>query len=139
MKKILLVSIAVLSLLVVSGCGNDNKPKYQNLKEEKIQTNTNSDVIGDQEINGIKLSNASVVYEDNQSTLTVTVTNVSDLVIVVDSVLAKYTYADGTTSVLSILVDSPLVPSQKVDAVSSTAADMTKAIKVEYEIVYSKN
>lgn len=137
MKKVLLTTLALVSLIMVSGCGKKENQPLPKFTEEVIKANTNEEVIKDQEVNGIKLSNISVVYEKNESILTISITNISSSVIPVDSVVAKYTYEDGKTSQIDILVDTPLVTQQTVYATGTTTDDLTKAKKVEYEIVYS--
>ena len=138
MKKGLIISLTLVSVFILTGCGKKEEKQFQNLKEEKLHTNTNKEVIKDQEISGIKISNASVVYESNQSTLTVQITNNSNLVVPVDSVVATYTFDDGTTSILDILIGTPLVPQQSVSATSSTSEDLSKAVTVKYDVKYSE-
>ena len=78
MKKIINITIMLLvCLTLVTGCGKD-KMKNDDKKEDNmptIEVNDNQKVIKDQNIDGIEITNTSLVYEDGISHLKATVTN----------------------------------------------------------------
>lgn len=134
MKKGLLALIIVLSVFMLSGCGS-KKPSEPQSQEGKIKVNTNEDVIGSKEIDGLKIERASLVYEDNLSTLTTSVTNTKEEDITIDYIEITYTDEDGKETILIGEVGEILKQNQVVYITSTTDVDLTKAIKAEYKIV----
>ena len=134
MKKVLL-SITIISVLVLTGCGKDKKPKTIDIEGEKIKTNTKEEVIGAKEIDGLRIERASLVYEDGLTTLTTSITNTAEEVIVVDSIKVTYTMENLDSEVLIIAIGEPLTPGQVVYVTSTTDVDLTNATNVAYEII----
>ena len=78
MKKVLSLSITMLLVLgLVTGCGCNKKDSKKEKKEE-VKVNTNKDVIKDQEVDGIKMTNTSLVTTNGITKLVTNVTNNSD-------------------------------------------------------------
>ena len=133
MKKIAL--ILMVSVLVLTGCGSKNTTR---IPEEKIKSNTNEEVIQTKEVDGLKIEKASLVYEGGRTTLTTSVTNVTKEVIKVDYIKIKYTDDNGKETVLLGEIGDTLKPNEVVRITSRTDVDLTKAVKVEYEVVKQK-
>lgn len=68
MKKVMVLSIATLFLLV--GCG-----KKEDIKEQNKEIETNKNQIEDKLLDDFSFTNASIIVENNHSTITVQVTN----------------------------------------------------------------
>ena len=135
MKKVLLTTLVVLSVFAVTGCGKENKSTSVKIDNETIKTNTNEEVIKEVEIDGLKISKSSIVYEEGITTLTTSITNVSSEVIVADSVEITYTDADGNETSLLAPIGDPITPNQTIYVTSTTDVDLTKAVSVQYEIL----
>ena len=79
MKKIIMVSFTVLLIVgLVTGCGCKKKEKVKVKVKEEIKVNTNKDVIKNQEVDGIKMTNTSMVTTNGLTKLVTSVTNDTD-------------------------------------------------------------
>ena len=75
-KKIMLVLVMLISLSVVTGCGcGKKKSSSGDKKKHDVKVNTEKEVVKDREVEGIKLTNTSLVTTDGVSEITTTVTN----------------------------------------------------------------
>ena len=135
MKKVLLSILVITSIFVLAGCGKSKKVVTPDVDEEKIKTNTNENVIGEKEIDGLKIEKSSIIYEDGITTLTTSVTNISNEVQVIDSIRITYTDEDGTRTELIGAIGEPITQNQTVYITSTTDIDLTNAVSVEYEII----
>lgn len=135
MKKVILTVLVVSSVFVLTGCGKNKKVVTPDIEEEKIKTNTNENVIKEAEIDGLKIEKSSIVYEDGLTTLTTSITNISNEVKVVDSIKITYTLEDGTKTDLLAVIGDPITQNQTVYITSTTDIDLTNAVSVEYEIM----
>ena len=78
MKKVISLTISMLLVLgLVTGCGCNKKDSKKEKKEE-VKVNTNKDVIKDQEVDGNKMTNTSLVTTNGITKLTTNVTNESE-------------------------------------------------------------
>lgn len=78
MKKFLMTLSLVLVALAVTACGCEKKPEPTPVdpnETDKPIANTNEDVIKDQEVKGLKFTNASFVFENNEIIFTTQVEN----------------------------------------------------------------
>ena len=78
MKKVLVIIISIfVTLGLVTGCGCSKKEntKIEETKKEEVKVNTNEDVIKDQEVDGIKMTNTSLVVTNGITKLVTNVTN----------------------------------------------------------------
>lgn len=73
MKKILLTMTLLISFSLFTGCGK--KKEEPKAEEEKIEANTNENVIKNQNVDGIEFTNTSLIITNGVSRLTATVTN----------------------------------------------------------------
>lgn len=71
---LLLLIVIILVIYLTNNSKKDKNPK----EEEKIIANTNEGVIQDQEIDGLSLTQTSLVYQNGISTLKTLVTNTSN-------------------------------------------------------------
>ena len=76
MKRIINVSLMLLvCLTLVTGCGKNNEKDNNKDSKTDMEVNTNDEVIKDQNIDGIEVTNTSLVYENGLSYFSATVTN----------------------------------------------------------------
>ncbi len=139
MKKTLLLTLTVLTVFLAVGCGKKETKKVIPLEEDRLITNNTPEVLKEQVVDGIKISDISIVQEGNITTLSANVSNTTTEVIFLDSVVATFEYEDGTFSTINILVDTPIVYQQVIQTSSSTTDDLVKAKKVTYELIIINN
>lgn len=131
MKKTLIVTLTIVSLLTITGCGKETKLPEIN---SDIKTNVNEKIIKSQEISGLKFDNTSVVYENGISTVTITITNVTESAMKVNTVNMIFVDSEGLQTSLIALIDDNINPNQSITVSSNTDIDLTKAVSVEYKI-----
>ena len=73
-----LVVLLIIVIVAVYFINNNDSNKGSSSDENKVINNTNEGVIGDKEIEGLKLTNTSLKYENGMSTLETLVTNNND-------------------------------------------------------------
>ena len=137
MKKIINISLVLMiCTLVLTGCGNKtDKTNNTTKKDSEIQVNTNQDVIKDQEVEGIKMTNTSMTTKDGVTTFQTTVTNNtgSDYKLNEYNILVK----DKDGNVIKTIpgyVGSTIKNGESKTLKSTTNADLTGAVSVEYEV-----
>ena len=139
MKKLLAFSL--VGLLVFTGCGKkDESPKGNeqgnNPVEQQPQVNVNPGVVEDKELGEFTFTNTSMIYENNETTLEVTVTNTS----AETSYLHEFNiYAkDADGNVLTILkgfVGDNIPAGESRIITASASIDLTNAASINYEVV----
>lgn len=73
MKKLTIeIVIGICTIGMVTGCGKKKEP------EETIKTNTNENIIKDQQMEIFEFTNTSLIYEEETTKLETTVTNTSE-------------------------------------------------------------
>ncbi len=136
MKKILTIGVsAICMLLLVTGCNDTSKPNEggNNTQEGGIQTNTNDKVIGDKTIDNLTISNVSLVRENGETKILLTVTNKTTSKISHEFIKATYKNADGTTLASATMLLGDLEAGASKEVTSNTYVDLMKAADVEYE------
>lgn len=134
MKKILTLGLSALLVLgLVTGCGCK---KQKTKKEElKVEVNTEKDVIKDQKVDGIDMTNTSLVTTNGSSKLLTKVTNNTDS----DYILNEYTIIiknkEGKvlTKVPGYLGDKIKKGETRIIN-ATTDVDITGATSIEYEV-----
>lgn len=127
--KIILIGIIGLSLL--TGC-----LKKEEKKEETIKVNTNEDVIKDQEVEGLKMTNTSLVYEKGTTTLETLVTNNTEVEYTVNKI--KITVKDKEGNIITTLtgtIADTIKPGESRTIDSDTPMDLSEAGSIEYSII----
>lgn len=123
MKKLLVLSVCVFSLLLVVGCG----------KDKKVEKNENK-LLDNQIVNEVEFSGANLIYENELSTFTVVVTNkakTSKKVGVVDIIFKD---KDGNEIItLKGLVDKELKTNNSASISASASIDLKSAKSIEYK------
>lgn len=130
MKKI--IYIIFITLLLTCGCSK----KQTNTFKDSIRVSTSENIIKNQTIDNIFISNVSLIYEDKSSTFTCDITNNSDNAQYIKEIKIHIKTKKGRDIiVLSGYVDKTILPSETYSIASSYTLDLTKAYSVEYEIV----
>lgn len=137
MKKLgiaLLVGVSAISLL--TGCDTKKEGKEKEPAKDKVVSNTNSDVIKDQNLGVFEFQNTSLIYENGQSILEVEVTNTSstDQRIVEFNIIVKDANDQEIITLVGFVGDVIKAGESKV-ITSSCGKDLSKAASISYELV----
>ena len=137
MKKLgiaLLVGVSAISLL--TGCDTKEKNKNKGKEEEKVVSNTNTEVIKDQNLGVFEFKNTSLIYENGQSVLEVEVTNTSavDQQIVEFNIIVKNENDEHIITLIGFVGDTIKAGESKV-ITSSCGIDLSNAHSISYELV----
>ncbi len=73
-KKIGLILVACLAMFA-TGCGCDKKEEKVEKKEDEVKVNTSEDIVKDQVVEGLKLTNTSLSSQNGMATLVTEVSN----------------------------------------------------------------
>lgn len=103
MKKFkTLTFITIISLLLTTGCDS----KKEEVKKDEVKSNTNTNVIKDQQVEGLSLTNTSLTTTNGQSTLVTVVSNPTTEKIAVKSfdIIIKESDSFSLTVKISLLI-----------------------------------
>lgn len=126
--KIILISLMGLSLL--TGCGKKEE------QEPPIKVNTNENVIKDQEVEGLRMTNTSLVYENGTTTLVTEVTNNTKEDYPVKRI--KITVKDKEGNIITTLIGTiadTIKPGESRIIDSDTPIDLSEAESIEYSVI----
>ena len=106
-KKSKIIIIIFIIVVVVLG-GYFIVRSMTSNNEDKVQTNTNENVIKDQEVGGFQFTNTSLTYENGKSKLTIHVKNITDQDIVLQSfdIIVKDKNGKEMTTLLGYIGDT---------------------------------
>ena len=137
MKKIFVLGLIFVLSVVLVGCGNNNKEeKKPEKKQEEVKANTNEGVIKDRVVGVLELTNTSLIFKDDNSTLTTTVTNKTENDVVVDIFNIIFYDKDDNEVVRTIGYVGGVVPAGKSrEIINNVNQDLSHVTRVEYEIV----
>ena len=139
MKKIINITLMLLvCLTLVTGCGKD-KSKNEDKKDDNkttVEVNNNEEVTKAQNIEGITITNTSLVYEDGISYLKATVTNNTGS----DYELNEYkiNVKDNNGNIIATMpgyVGSVIKNGESKTINTMISEDLSKAYSIEYEVV----
>ena len=136
MKKIINVSLMLLvCLTLVTGCGKNNEKDNNKDSKTDMEVNTNDEVIKDQNIDGIEITNTSLVYENGLSYFSATVTNNTGS----DYELNEYkiNVKDSEGNIIVIIpgnVGSIIKNGESKNINSVVTEDLSKAASIEYQL-----
>ena len=128
----------LVCLTLVTGCGKD-KSKNEDKKDDNkttVEVNNNEEVTKDQNIEGIMITNTSLVYEDGISYLKATVTNNTGS----DYELNEYkiNVKDNNGNIIATMpgyVGSVIKNGESKTVNTMISEDLSKAYSIEYEVV----
>ena len=139
MKKVINITLMLLvCLTLVTGCGKD-KSKNEDKKDDNkttVEVNNNEEVTKAQNIEGITITNTSLVYEDGISYLKATVTNNTGS----DYELNEYkiNVKDNNGNIIATMpgyVGSVIKNGESKTINTMISEDLSKAYSIEYEVV----
>ena len=139
MKKIL--ALTLVGLLVFTGCGKkeeENKNNEQNNEviEQQPQVNTNEGIVEDKTLEEFSFTNTSMIYQNGQTDLEVTVTNNSENTAYLKEFKIYAKDAEGNVLVTMVGFVGDNIPAGESKVISSGASiDLTKAVRIDYEVV----
>ena len=139
MKKIINITLMLLvCLTLVTGCGKD-KSKNEDKKDDNkttVEVNNNEEVTKDQNIEGITITNTSLVHEDGISYLKATVTNNTGSDYELNEYKINVKDSDGNIIVtMPGYVGSVLKNGESKTINTTIGEDLSKAYSIEYEVV----
>lgn len=136
MKKIIMMSFTVLLIVgLVTGCGCKKKEKVKVKVKEEIKVNTNKDVIKNQEVDGIKMTNTSMVTTNGLTKLVTSVTNDTDKDYKLDEYMIIIKDKDGKEIVkIPGYVGDTIKAGETRTINSSVDIDLSNAASIEYEV-----
>ena len=139
MKKIINITLMLLvCITLVTGCGKD-KTKNDDKKDDNkttVEVNNNEEVTKDQNIEGITITNTSLVYEDGISYLKATVTNNTGSDYKLNEYRINVKDNDGNIIVtMPGYVGSVLKNGESKTINTMISEDLSKAYSIEYEVV----
>ena len=139
MKKIINITLMLLvCLTLVTGCGKD-KSKNEDKKDDNkttVEVNNNEEVTKDQNIEGITITNTSLVHEDGISYLKATVTNNTGSDYELNEYRINVKDSDGNIIVtMPGYVGSVLKNGESKTINTMISEDLSKAYSIEYEVV----
>lgn len=134
--------LLLLSLILVVGCNKNNKQNdevdnnTENDNKTTVEVNMNEDVIKNQNIDGIEITNTSLVYEDGISYLKATVTNHTGT----DYELSEYRISvkDSNGNVIVTIpgyIGNILKDGESKLINTMISEDLSKATSIEYEVI----
>ena len=126
--KIILISLMGLSLL--TGCGKKEE------QEPPIKVNTNENVIKDQEVEGLTMTNTSLVYENGTTTLVTEVINNTkeDYTLKRIKIIVKDKEGNIITTLIGTIADT-IKPGESRIIDSDTPIDLSEAESIEYSVI----
>ncbi len=136
MKNKLLITMSCLLVVgLLTGCGCKKKEKEKKEEESNIKVNIEKEVIKDREIEGIKITNTSLIVEDGISYFTSRVTNPTEE----DYHLDEYriTFKDKDGNVVAEIPGSvgDVIKAGETRTIdSSIDIDLSNAVSAEYTI-----
>ena len=139
MKKVINITLMLLvCITLVTGCGK-NKTKNDDKKDDNkitVEVNNNEEVTKDQNIEGIEITNTSLVYEDGISYLKATVTNNTGSDYELNEYKINVKDSDGNIIVtMPGYVGSVLKNGESKTINTTIGEDLSKAYSIEYEVV----
>ena len=130
MKKLLTITIVILlSITLLTGCGKKDD------KKDEIKSNTNENVVKDQVIDELTLTNTSLITKNGESTLVTLVTNSTGSTKTVKTFDIFVKDEKGEVIVtLTGYVGGEVPPGESRTITSNVEMDLSKAKSVEYVI-----
>ncbi len=143
MKKVIITSILLVTLLTGCGCNKkeekDNKTNTNEPSVENPVNITNENMVKDQNVETLSFTNTSITYDGNMSKIVSQVTNNSEEEISLSTVMAYITYTDEQgnekTIEMSVYFGEKLKGKQTRTAENSIDKDLRKATNIEYKII----
>lgn len=135
MKKIALLSLVFVALMT-TGCGSEKEAKKENKKEPETVINTEKDVIKDQEVDGLTMSNTVLSTTDGVTTLTVEVKNNSGEDYHLSKINVIVKDVTGNTIFTVPCYIGNVITNGATKMINTTLdVDLNNAVSIEYNII----
>ena len=138
-KKMIIIGVLILVIVsaVIVTIGLLFKNKENKIDDESgYKTNTNENVIKDQQIGNFNFTNTSLNYKDGNSVLRVSVTNTSSQELSLQEFkIHVYDSEHNEMVTLTGFIGDKLLAGETKYIESTYADDLTNAHSIEYEIV----
>lgn len=134
-KAIRIIVIIIITIIVIIGINIISKQGKKEKEEPLIKVNTNENVIKDQEVEGLKMTNTSLVYENGTTTLVTEVRNEKEEDITVKRIRIKV--KDKEENILTTLIGTiadTIKSGESRIIETETPLDLSKAESVEYSV-----
>lgn len=133
MKVKLVICLCLVAFLTI-GCGCNNKTSKE--KKDDIGFSANFNISNDQEVDGLKITNVSMIIDKNgKSSYSAIVKNNTDEAYSLTNIKATFKNKDGNTiETLVGYIGPSLNPDESQSLTLNTDKDLTNAYTVEYEI-----
>lgn len=140
MSKKIVVLFLACGLIFATGCGkkttNDDKKTNDGKDDTNVVTpiaNTEDGIIDEQVIDGLKLTNVTLISEGDHSVFTVDIINTTDQVVNVNSFNLIFKDKDGNEMANSLLyVGKSIEPNGRVPLLTNAEINLSNAKFVEY-------
>ena len=136
-KKIIIILLSVIllvgivtSIFIVS----DDKKQTEGKKEKNVKENTNKNVVKEQVVDGIKISDIKVEITNGLTTFTAKATNITENPINFKGINIIVT--GDTDVVLSVNGYSVINSGETLDLINYSDVDLEKATNIDYKVVY---
>jgi hypothetical protein len=138
MKKKLIIGLAVVSVLLVTGCGCAKTKKEETTGDSTVNI-TNEEMVKDQTVGSLEFTNTEITYDGNMTLFVSQVTNTSSEVVNLSKVVATINYLDEQekekTVEMEVYFGESLEPGEVRTSSNNIDVDLRKATKIEYRIV----
>ena len=125
MKKIINLFVTILAIVLITGCGCSKKENYD----------INKNLISEKKIDGFKITNTSLTFNNGISKLVSTVINESDESKYIKSFDIIVEDKEGTTIViLSGYIDDTIEPGGSRNIESNVTIDLRSAHNIIYQV-----
>ena len=135
MNKTIRIIVIIITVIVIIGINIISKQGKKEKEEPLIKVNTNENVIKDQEVEGLKMTNTSLVYENGTTVLVTEVINEKEEDITVKRIRIKVKDKEGNTltTLIGTIADT-IKPGESRTIETETPLDLSKAESVEYSV-----
>ena len=135
MKKAIKIILIIITIIVIIGINIISKQGKKEKEEPLIKVNTNENVVKDQEVEGLKMTNTSLVYENGTTVLVTEVINEKEEDITVKRIRIKVKDKEGNTltTLIGTIADT-IKPGESRTIETETPLDLSKAESVEYSV-----
>lgn len=143
-KKKVILAVAMIGLiLTTSACGKKAKKTENNNGQQNIVSptptgpiaNTNTGVINETVIDGLKIDNISLISENGAATFSATITNTTEQAVYVRSLSVIMKDSNGVeVTTIPGFIGSTLEPNQSYTVTTNKYMDITSVASIEYVI-----
>lgn len=140
MSKKVMALFLTFGLILATGCGkktnnNTNTPSDNNDNPTVVEPSANTEeaIIGEQTIDGLKITNVTLISQGERATFSADVVNITDAPIDAKSFNIIYKDKDGN-EIVTLLgsISSTINPNESVTVTSGVDMNLSNAKSVEY-------